>query len=89
MILTTNGNHRLNERGHRHTSTYYVSGALGAATASFTYENEAGTFVPLIDADVAIGSQYVIEHGSGMQVYLTVANADGSTNIIVERVHHD
>jgi len=87
MKITANGNNKLNN-GSRPSSTYYVSGALGAATVTFTHKNSEGNFIPLIDGTVEINAQYLIHHGSTPEIYLTVSGADGSTAIIIERVEH-
>ena len=84
ITITANGDYALDAALNPSTTVVYVSGLMGAATAIFTYENEAGTNLPLTDGAVAIGEQYQITSGSNKEIFMTVTGADGSTSIEVE-----
>ena len=93
MIIKTNGSHLLPKPysgigGAK--SIVKVSGVSGTATAKFTYKNEEGTQVDLTDGAITFPGQFEVVHGSAQegnstdQIYITVATADGSTNIVVD-----
>lgn len=84
ITITANGDYELDAARAPSATVVYVSGALGAATARFTYKNEAGTALPFTDGAVAIGEQYQITSGSNKAIFMTVTGADGSTAIEVE-----
>ena len=81
FLLTDNGNYHIN-RGFRDAkSAVYVSGTLGTATATLTYKNQAGLYIPFTDGLLVINDQLPVDHGVGVNIYVTVANADGTTAI--------
>ena len=84
ITITANGDYELDAALNPSATVIYVSGALGAATAIFTYKDEGGSFLPLSGGSVAIGEQYQITSGSNKAIFMTVTGADGSTAIEVE-----
>ena len=60
-----------------------VSGAVGAASATFSYEDEDGVIVPLTGGDIVAGEQYVISSGLHLDLFISVTGADVSTAINV------
>lgn len=85
-ILTTNGTHLLdsgNSGKSNGTSIVYISGALGTAVAVLQYLDATGNFVSLTDGTVVIDEQYTVDHGVGVNIYLDISSADGSTAIAV------
>jgi hypothetical protein len=84
--MAANGSYPLNTEFKPNKTIIYVSGAMGTATVNITYKNTAGAYLPLSDATVTTGQQYEVTHGANMDIFLTVANADGSTSIDVNAV---
>ena len=82
MIITTDGDYEFPSKSC--ISVFYVSGAIGAATAALGYKNESGTFVPLETTEaVGVGKQYHVQHGCQVLLELRVTGADGATNLDV------
>lgn len=63
------------------TSVIMVSGTFGTATATLKYKDLSGNFVALENGTLEVNKQYVVEHGKGVDLYVTIATADGSTDI--------
>lgn len=86
FTITANGDYALNTDFKPNATIIYVSGAMGAASATVTYKNEAGAYLPLSNAGVTTGEQYEVTHGANQRIYLTVTGADGSTAININAV---
>ena len=86
MLITANGSYALKpiKEAASGTSIVYVSGTLSTATATISYKDSEGTVVPYTDGVVVSGDQYKIEHGQGVDLFLVVASADGSTAIVAD-----
>ena len=83
MIITEDGNHKLNMLGiskkNTGSSVVYVNGSLGGGTGTLSYADDFGTIVPLLDGLVAVGGQYQINHGSDIPIYLVLAGSTGAS----------
>jgi len=66
------------------TTVVYVSGSLSTAVGQLVYFNTDNDPIPLTDGAVAAGKQYIVDHGFGVLVYLSVIGSDGGTRINVE-----
>lgn len=88
MIIIADGTHKITKKGDVDkfsTSIIYVSGTFDSATAKLVYYDESGTAVDLIDGALTVNNQYKIEHGRGVDLYVTVASAGGSTSININQ----
>lgn len=88
MIITLDGNYSLmtDDQNTDGDIAVLISGAIGAASATFTYKDAAGNYIPLTDdagTPVAptTGQQYRIARAFGVKYFLTVTGADGATAI--------
>jgi hypothetical protein len=86
FIITADSNTPLITSIRTDVTLIYVSGVLGAATVSVTYKNLAGDYLPFDSSILISGEQYKVTHGRYQDIYLTVANADGSTAIEINAV---
>jgi hypothetical protein len=86
ITITANGDYELKTAFKPNKTALFVSGALGAATATITYQNEALAYLPFTSGNVSVGQQYEVNHGANTRIFLTVTGADGSTALEVESV---
>jgi hypothetical protein len=86
FTITANGSYPLNTDFKPNKTIIYVSGTMGTATINVTYKNLAGDYLPLDNASLTTGQQYEVTHGANMDIFLTIATADGSTSIDVNAV---
>ena len=66
------------------SSVVYVSGSLGGGVATLGYTDDDG-FIPLTDGVVAVGSQFVINHGSNMHVFIQLVGASGADLTVISK----
>ena len=57
-----------------------VSGTFGAATVQFM-RSDGSTLVPMLNNTIETEKEYKIQHGTDMNVYVSVTGSDGSTDI--------
>jgi hypothetical protein len=86
FTITTDGNYELNTSFKPNKTVIYVSGTIGAATVVVTYKNQAGTYLPLSNANITVGEQYEVTHGANQDIFLTVTGSDGATSIDINAV---
>jgi len=84
--LTSNGNTPIKTTYNSSTTLVHVSGDLGGAVLTASYQLESGSFVQYEGSGMASGSQYKITHGATNTLFLTVTGATGSTNIDIVAV---
>ena len=85
MEITANGDHALNISAAA-TAIVLVSGVSGGATMTLTYKNYGTNtgYMPLSSGVLAIGEQYVVHKGEGIELYCTVTGATGTTVIDID-----
>ena len=86
FTITVDGDYPLDTSFKPNKTVIYASGTMGAATVVVTYKDEAGTYLPLSNANITTGEQYEVTHGANQDIFLTVTSADGSTSIDINAV---
>lgn len=81
FMLTADGDYLVNRKHKDSSSAIYTYGVLGAATAVLQYKDITGSFKPFKDGLLVIDDQTLLDHGSEVEVYVTVTGSDGSTAI--------
>jgi hypothetical protein len=86
FIITANDNYELKTSIRTNKTLIYVSGTMGAATATVTYKDSAGAHQAFSNGTLTTGEEYEVTHGQYQEIYLTVVSADGSTAIEINAV---
>lgn len=95
MLITTTGDYPLEydlsdfTSGSSSSIIVKASRVYGTATVTLTYKDELDNFIPLVDGIIAVNTQHKVECGRGEQIYATVANTDGTTNIAITAKNSD
>lgn len=79
--LKTNGVHSIKAYHKLGRSIIYCAGTFSTATAKLVVPDGEGGYDDLEDGALLVDTQSYTEHGLGMEVFVEIANADGSTNI--------
>jgi hypothetical protein len=83
MLLEVDGEYPL-ELGAVASSTVYVSGSLGGGVLTLGYRDNAG-FVPLSDGVLQIGEQYMVIHGTGMHLRVSLTGSIGAAVTVINK----
>ena len=75
MQLNTNGIHRITHDSVG-THTVLISGSLGGGTAELGYLTDG--FVALTGGSLALGQQYKVEAGAGVDLYINLAGSSAA-----------
>ena len=80
MKLTTDGIYPLNliKECVVDKTAIYVSGNAGGGTLTVGYTDDYGTFIPLEEGVLTVGTQGVFFHGFGMNLHAQLAGASGA-----------
>ena len=84
MILTKNGTNPIAKSILGTTGNIFViytSGVFGGATVEVQYKNGLGQYKTLQDGALAVDTQTEIRKGRGVDLFITVTGATGTTEI--------
>ena len=78
--ITSNKNVPINKGSKASTTIVGVSGTLDGATVQFMRSNGTG-LVPMENNAITLDTEYKVQHGTEMDVYVQVTGAGASTNL--------
>ena len=80
--ISTDGTWEIPGEINAGTSVLYVSGVLSTAAVKLVVPNGRGGYADLADGAITVmDTQYIITHGKGVEVFVNVTSADGSTDL--------
>jgi len=82
--IKLDGNYLINNKHKNARSAVYASGDFSTATANLEYRNSDGSYTSFIDGSIYSGDQLQVDHGIGVELYVTVSGSDASTHIEIK-----